>query len=198
MNKLEFIAALKSRLSGFPEREAEERIAFYVEMIDDRMEEGVSEAAAVKAVGTVDAVAEQIKAEIPLSAMVKARIRPQHRLSWWEITLIVLGFPIWFSLLASLFAVAVSLWASLWSIVISLWAVFGSCAGSAVGGIFASGVRFAVGEPLGALMMLAATLAVAGLAILAFFGSVAATKGAVCLTARLPHLIKLCFVRRGR
>ena len=198
MNKIEFAAALSARLSGFPEKEVEERIAFYLEMIEDRMEEGLSEAAAVKAVGKVDAVAEQIKAEIPLSAMVKARIRPRHRLSWWEITLIVLGFPVWFSLLASLFAVALSLWASLWSIVISLWAVFGSCAGSAFGGLIASGVLFAVGEPLGALMMLAATLAVAGVAILAFFGALAATKGAARLTACLPRFIKLCFVRRGK
>ena len=197
MNKHEFTAALGARLTGFPKREAEERIAFYVEMIEDRMEEGLSEAAAVKAVGTVDAVAAQIMAEIPLSAMVKARIRPQHRLSWWEITLIGLGFPVWFSLLASLFAVAVSLWATLWSLVISLWAVFGSCAGGAVGGLCATCVLFFVGEPLGALMMLAATLAAAGVAILAFFGSLAATKGAACLTARLPRFIKLCFVRRG-
>ena len=176
MNKLEFIAALGSRLSGFPEREVEERIAFYLEMIDDRMEEGLSEAEAVAAVGSPDAVAAQIMAEIPLSAMVMARIGANHRVSWWEITLIVLGFPIWFSLLATLFSVLVSLSAALWSLVVSAWASFASFAGSALGTLVACCVLFFVGEPLVAFVMLAATFALVGLAILAFFCSLAATK----------------------
>ena len=47
MNKLEFIAELRDRLSGLPQGEVEERLSFYSEMIDDRMEDGVSEKEAV-------------------------------------------------------------------------------------------------------------------------------------------------------
>ncbi len=197
MNKLTFAAELGARLKGLPEREVEERIAFYLEAIDDRMEEGLGEAAAVRAVGTVDAVAAQIMAEIPLSAVVKARMRPRHRLSWWEVTLIVLGFPVWFSLLASLFAVLVSLLATLWSLVISAWATAVSLAAGGFGVLVAGVILLFVGEPIGALLMLSAALVSAGLAILAFFGAVAAGKGAAFVTARLPRWIKRCFVRRG-
>ena len=44
MRKQEFLDTLRSRLSGLPRQELEERLAFYGEMIDDRMEEGLSEA----------------------------------------------------------------------------------------------------------------------------------------------------------
>ena len=43
MNKEKFLDALRRRLSGLPQEDIDERIAFYEEMIDDRMEEGLSE-----------------------------------------------------------------------------------------------------------------------------------------------------------
>ena len=39
MNKQEFLAELRKRLSGLPQADIEERIVFYSEMIDDRTEE---------------------------------------------------------------------------------------------------------------------------------------------------------------
>ena len=196
MNKLEFASALGTRLAGFPKREAEERISFYLEMIDDRIEEGLSEVDAVCAVGTVESVAAEIIGEIPLGAVLRERAKPTHRLTWWEVTLIVLGFPVWFSLLAALFAVCVSLFATLWSLVISVFAVFFSFCGGALCGVAAASVLFFVGDPLAALVMLGAALTSAGLAIFSFFGARAATKGALWLSARMLYCIKLCFVRR--
>ena len=67
MNKQEFLGALRSRLSGLPSQEVDERLNFYSEMIDDRIEEGISEEDAIAQIGTVDGVATQIVADIPLS-----------------------------------------------------------------------------------------------------------------------------------
>ena len=50
MNKQEFLAQLRKQLSGLPLKDAEDRITFYSEMIDDRMEEGLSEPEAVSAI----------------------------------------------------------------------------------------------------------------------------------------------------
>ena len=47
MNKEEFIAELKDGLSGLPQNDIDERVLFYTEMIDDRMEEGMSEEEAI-------------------------------------------------------------------------------------------------------------------------------------------------------
>ena len=43
MNKQDFLAQLRKELSGWPKEDAEERLTFYSEMLDDRIEEGLSE-----------------------------------------------------------------------------------------------------------------------------------------------------------
>ena len=57
MTKLKFLLSLHDKLSDLPQNEVEERLSFYSEMIEDRMEEGVSEEEAVSARGSVDEIA---------------------------------------------------------------------------------------------------------------------------------------------
>ena len=63
MNKEEFLNALRSALAGLPQEDIEERLAFYSESIDDRVEDGLTEEEAVEAIGTVAEVRDQIMAE---------------------------------------------------------------------------------------------------------------------------------------
>ena len=67
MNKQEFLAELQKGLSGLPQEDRDERLAFYGEMLDDRMEEGLSEEEAVAAVGSVEEIVRQTAADIPLA-----------------------------------------------------------------------------------------------------------------------------------
>ena len=62
MNKTEFLDALRHALGKLPSYEVEQSIAFYAEMIDDRIEDGMSEQEAVAALGSVHAIAAQIVA----------------------------------------------------------------------------------------------------------------------------------------
>ena len=43
MNKKEFLSELQKALSGLPQDSIADRLNFYAEMIDDRMEDGLSE-----------------------------------------------------------------------------------------------------------------------------------------------------------
>ena len=70
---------------------------------------------------------------------------PKRRLGVWEIVLLVLGSPIWLSLLIAAFAVILSLYISLWAVIISFWAVFGSFIGCALGSIVSAFVFAVVG-----------------------------------------------------
>ena len=63
MNKEEFLSELRTKLSGLPQEDIEERISFYSEMIDDRIDEGMDEEAAVAAVGHLDDIEARIHAE---------------------------------------------------------------------------------------------------------------------------------------
>lgn len=69
MNKREFLKALEKRLKNLPKKEIQKSLAFYSEIIDDRMEEGDSEAEAVKNLGTPDEVAREILSDASFSAI---------------------------------------------------------------------------------------------------------------------------------
>lgn len=122
MTKYSFLEKLQGKLQDLPKREVEERINFYSEMIDDRMEEGLSEEEAVTAVGTVEEIAFQISEELRLGNPPKMK-KAKRKLRAWEIVLLVLGSPLWVALLLAVFAVVISLYAVLWSVNLCLWAV---------------------------------------------------------------------------
>ena len=194
MTKVEFLAALRKALYGLPQEDVEERVAFYAEMIDDSVEEGVSEEEAVAAIGSVEEIAAQIVADTPLTRLVGVKIH--RRLSAFEIVLLVLGSPIWLALLISAFAVALSLYVVLWSVVVSLWSVFVALAASVLG-VLAGGVVFLCSaHTFSGLACIAAALVCGGLSIFAFFGCKAATKGAAWLTKQSVVAIKQACLRK--
>lgn len=196
MTKQEFLNALQKHLAGFPQSESDERLSFYSEMIDDRMEAGLSEADAVKDLGTPEAIAEQILKETPLFTLAKKKMKPSRSLKAWEIVLLVLGSPIWLSLLVAAFAVALSLYAVLWSGIISLWAVFAAIVGTAVG-CTAGGILFlfTAGVPIG-LATVGVGLFSCGIGILLFFGCRAATAGILLFTKKLALWTKRLFLKK--
>ena len=192
MDKLEFLMRLQNLLQGIPEVDQQRSIDYYAEMIDDRMEEGLSEEEAVAAVGDVAEVARNILAESPVFLPVAP---PRRRLSWWEITLLVLGFPVWFSLLVAVAAVVFSLWISLWSVVVSLYATAIALGASFLGCILAS--FFMIARSIGEVMIAwGAALVCAGLAVLLFMLSNLAAKGMIELTRLTWKGIRRSFGRK--
>ena len=198
MNKQEFLAQLCKGLSGLPHDDIEERLTFYSEMIEDRIEEGLSEEEAVSAVGSVQEIVSQVISEIPLAKIAKERIKPKRRLSAGEIVLLALGSPIWLSLSIAAFAVILSLYVSLWSVIISLWAVFVSLAACSIGGALAFIILTAGGNAASGIAMLAAGIVCAGFSIFMFYGCKAVTKGTLILTKKMAIWIKNCFMRKEK
>ncbi len=198
MNKQEFLCELQAALNGLPHDNIKESILFYSEMIDDRMDDGMSEEEAVADIGSVDEVASQIIAEIPLLKIAKEKIKPKRKMKAWEIVLLCVGSPIWVSLLVAAVAVILSLYIALWSVIIALWAAFGALIGGTVGGI-AGGILFIVtGNIYSGVAMIGAGLVLAGLSIFAFFGCKAATRGIIVLTKKLALGLKGLFIRKEK
>ena len=197
MNKQDFLARLRQGLAGLPKDEIAERLAFYSEMIDDRMEEGLSEEQAVEEIGDVEEIISQIIGDVPLTQLVKERIKPKRTLKAWESVLLALGSPIWFSLLIAAVAVVFSFYVALWSVIISLWSIFASMVACAFG-IIVLGIGYVlVSKMLIGLGLLGAGIACVGLSIFLFFGCKASTKGLLILTGKIALSIKKCFVRKG-
>lgn len=197
MTKQEFLTALREALTGLPPSDVEERAAFYAEMIDDRMEDGIGEKEAVAAIGSVEEIVLQIVDEYPIGKLVKQRIKPKRRLSAWEIVLLTLGSPIWLSLLIAALAVLLSLYAVLWSVIVAFWSVFAALFGSSLGVLVGGVYLLCSGNTLTGLVAIAAALVCAGLTIFAFFGCKAATQGAARLTKGIVLAIKKACMRKG-
>lgn len=196
MTKMEFLAELRDSLSGLPRADLDERLAFYAEQIDDRMEDGMSEEEAVAAVGSVADIVLQVADEYPFSDLLRVCIRPKRKLSAGLIVLLAIGSPVWLAVLISLFAVLFSLYVSLWAVIISFWSVFVSLAASALGGIVGGVLFIGTGYTLPGLAVIAAALVCGGLSVFAFFGCKAASKGAVWLTKKMLLGVKKRMIRK--
>ena len=194
MCKQDFLAELRKGLSGLPQDDIEERLTFYGEMLEDRMEEGLSEEEAVSAIGSVEEIVRQTVADIPLAKIAKERIKPKRRLKAWEIVLLVLGSPIWFSLGIAAVALIFALYVSLWAVIISLWAVFGALALCAVGSVPACIILFARGGGVSGFAILSAGFVCAGLSVFLFCGCKEASRGILMLTKKITIWTKNRFI----
>ncbi len=196
MTKINFLLALHNKLSNLPQDEVEERLSFYSEMIEDRMEEGLTEDEAVSAIGTVDEIAMQITADIPLAKIAKEKLKSKRGMRIWEIILLVLGSPIWFSLLVALLAVVFSLYVSMWSVIISFWAVFVSLICCALSFICV-GIGFALStKKLSGITLIGMGVICAGISIFLFFLSRWLTKAIVLFTKNIILWIKRLFIKK--
>ena len=196
MNKQEFLARLREDLSGLPRDDVEERLTFYGEMIDDRVEEGLTEEAAAAEIGPVEEIVSQIVAEIPFSRLVKERITPKRRLPAWQIVLLVLGSPVWLPLLIAAFAVLFSVYVVIWSVILSLWAVEVSVAVGAVAGLAGGVLSLFLAEGAQGVLLISAGLVLAGLSVFLYFGCRAVTAGALDLTKKIALGTKSLFLRK--
>ena len=196
MTKIEFLLDLYRHLDGLPEQEVTDQINYYGEMIDDRMEEGLTEEMAVAQIGSAEEIATQILSETPITKLIKAR--KKRRLTGTEITLLILGFPLWLPLLVAAFAVVFSLWISLWAVVISLWSVPVSLAACGIGGIIGGIILAVTSKALNGIALIGTALVCIGLSVFAFYGCKAATKGSAALTKRLWLWIKKCIMHKEK
>lgn len=197
MNKQEFIIKLNEALRGLPEEDIAERISFYSEIIDDKIEEGVTEGDAVASVGSIDKIASQILSEIPFSRLARERINTKkRRVNALEITLLILGSPIWLSLLIAAFAVLFSLYAVAWSVVVSLWAATVAIGVSGVAGALCGTVFTILGKTLSGIALIGAGITLAGLSIFLFFACRVITEGMIAFTRKITLGIKKSLIKK--
>jgi len=196
MNKAEFLALLKKELNGLPEDAVDSTIEYYSEILDDRIESGESEDEAVSSMESVEEIASRTMAEIPLSKLVRERVRPKKKIGALALTLIILGSPVWLSLGIVTVSVIISVYAALWSCVISLYAVFVSVAAVSVYALFSVVYSFIKLGAAQGVLWIGGALVCAGLSILLFVLSNLSVKAMVFLGKKMWFWIKSLFVRK--
>ena len=205
MNKKDFLDALRRELRTLPEAEIEKSVSYYSEIIDDTVENGLTEEQAVTSLGPMDKIVGQIMLDAPINALVMSKInqrreqreavqtpeQPEKKRSRSVLStiLIIIGFPVWFPLLISFGAVVLSLYVVLWSLVICAFAVAASLAAAGILLLFTA-LFFPGTLPVGILFAIGAALILIGLAFLFFPLAKLCAVGSAKLTAAIARGIK--------
>lgn len=196
MNKKEFLLKLEQGLSGLPQKEIAERISFYSEMIDDRIEDGADEKDAVEQIGNVENIVEQIIAEFPMSKLIKERVTPKRKPKAWEIVCLALGSPIWISLLVAFLAVIFSLYAVVWALVITLWSLLIAFPICSIYGVIAGVIYVLSGFTPAGIWLIALALVLMGLTIFWFYACKMASIGVITLTKKTLFKTKKSLIKK--
>ena len=177
MTKADFLKALATRLSSLSEIDVARSLDYYEEMIDDRMDDGMTEEEAVAAAGSPEDAAREILLNIPITPPASAPVK--QKMDGKRIIPLILASP----LLLVYFALVFCLFVVLWCVPIVLWTLFVSSIAAAVGGGIACASSFLEGtaETYG-IFYIGLTLTSVGLAVLLFYASAAVTKAFARLT----------------
>lgn len=193
MNKTEFLDALRRELGKLPYYEVEQSLAFYAEMIDDRVEDGMSEQDAVAGLGSVHVIAAQIIAETPPIPKAIAKANTGSRTL--NIVLLAVFSPIWVTIALALVLAVFMVYISIWAVIVSLWVVVGTLLICLPLGIFGLAWLWLTGYPLSGAWLLGCCLMATGLGLFSWFGVLAATKGLIKLTRTFGRWVKSRFVK---
>ena len=207
MRKSEFLTELRNCLHGLPEEDIQSSLDYYAEMIDDRTEEVGDEEAAVAGVGKPWDVAAEIRNEKSTETTANKTtekapeggekiIKEKRRISPLVIILLILGSPIWISLLVAAFSIVIAVYVVLWSVIVGLWSAMATLGASALAGILYLPYYAVMGEVWVGIALAGAGLLLSGLSVFAFFGCLAATKGMAILSKQIFCFIRFCFVGR--
>lgn len=200
MNKQEFFKELSSRLSLYPQSEIEKSIAYYDEIISDRMEDGMQEEEAVEALGNIDEIAKNVMLDMPLPAIFKSKItesqnKSQNKGIW--IALVIIGAPLWLPLLLAACCVVFAVYICIWSVIISLYAVELSLAVAAIG-CFIGGIVLCFRSVVSTgLCSIGASLVCASLALFMFKPLILISKGLIKLTVCFGRKVKSIVLGKG-
>lgn len=144
MMREDFLAALSQRIAALPADEKNTVYEYYNEIYLDKKENGMDEEEIIAEFGDIDEIAAKILSEYPPDQ--QANVDPQSQRTGSDnqpysvqtikrrsttanvliVVGLILGSPIWVSLLAAFFAVVFAVVVSVYSILIALWAVVGS------------------------------------------------------------------------
>ena len=197
MTKNAYLSELADRLRQLPQSEIDKSIAYYSEIIDDRMEEGCSEEEAVNGLEAPVTAAERILQDAPLGMLVRERIRPKQAVSGWIIALLVIGFPVWFPLLLAAAGIVFAMYVVVWSLVFAFFASTFAVGTASLAVLITACVR--AGEGAGLIFaLLGVGLLGIGCFILMGLATWMAASGVVRLTAALIRSLKMKLIHGGK
>lgn len=197
MNKEEYLSKLREELTEIAISNVEGRIEYYSEMIDDRIEDGMTEEEAVDSMESIESIVETSKLEKPVPVLVKEKVQKSreeaekkgHGVLW--MILAIIGFPIWLPLLCVIGCILLTLYILLWTVVIVCYSVEFAFGVSALACLVVPFLLMFAGISLPSVIIcLGGALLFGGLTVLLWKPIVALTKAAISMFAGLIKSFK--------
>ncbi|WP_211749234.1 DUF1700 domain-containing protein [Paenibacillus sp. Marseille-Q4541] len=188
MTKSKFLSELAEKLKNLPQSEISKSIDFYSEIIDDRMEEGMSEEEAVNGLGNVEDIAREVMLD---STSLLKLIVPNSSLSKSDIALLVFASPLFIIMFALIF----TFYAIVWLLIITLFLIELAFLLTGITGVVASIINFGDNIPFSLLMFFGGLICV-GIGIFTFSPIKLISKKIIGLTIRVMRKIKSIFRKR--
>lgn len=186
MNKDQFLSVLAEALKKMPREERYRTLAYYDELIDDRVEEGENEYAVVESLGSPQTIANEL---LGVEEEEKNKTYSKSAKIWITV-LLVLGFPLWGSLLLAAAMLVMVVYILLYIPILILGVLSISFFAGAILGIVGSPVLainlglFTGGLPA-ALFQLGGCIAILGLSLLCVVALVSVTKAIVKISRNI-------------
>lgn len=197
MRKADFLAQLHRKLSTLPHSEVEATIEYYSEMIDDYIESGYSQDEAIARLGGVENIAAQVLAGAHAPTYEAYGAQKRER-SGFVTAMLIVGFPVWFSLLVSAFVILLAVAIVIACVAILVpWVLVVAFGASAIALLVATPTILVNDSIAAAILVLGAALVLAALCILCIVASIPLTKlAARAIGAMFRGFFKLIFKRR--
>ena len=194
MTKFEFLTAVRSRLYGLPAEDVQRSLDYFAEMIDDRIEDGLSEEEAVAAIGTPDEAAASVLGDVSLTKIVATKIKPKRNLHVWEIVLLVLFAPALFGLTIAAIALIFYAYVTVFSIAIATFSCVLAFSVAAIASIAYAPYLIVTGSVLQGICYIGLVLVFIGLAILFFHLTMVLGKAASIMIKKMMTGLKRVIV----
>ncbi len=192
MTKSEFLYELEQSLRKAKKQERDKFISYYDEMIADYIEDGISEEEAVKKAGSPNKIAGEILEELdtvflPLPATGSKIV---------NITLLILGFPLWGALLLTAILMLLSVAMAILCVYMAIWCIpFATGVGAFA--FFITSLVSIIGAPVimtgniaVGITQLGMGIASVGIAILFAFATISTAKQFTQTTIKITQSIK--------
>ena len=161
MTEKQFLKALRKALRGLPAAERKDALSYYSELIHDSMESGMTEQDAVASLGSVEEIAAGLLGEASGGGKRSASAGGRGAVT----AAVIIGSPIWLSLLIAALACAIAVICVLLSLVAAFFAMLlGLISGFIIGVI--SFFFMVWSNPIAAFFQLGASIFALGLAFL--------------------------------
>ena len=181
MTRDEFLNRLGELLACLPADQVKETQEFYAEAIADRMEDGMTEAEAVAAMGTPGEVAEATLDELPAVPRAIARTKRKSTALLWALAIV--GSPVWIPLLLAFVAVAAAVYICIWVLALCVWIVAAAFGGAGLVGLLFAVDGIIIGHVPYVLASMGMGFASIGVALLTGTGAWTASKQIARLSA---------------